>query len=678
MMSQSQQPAPPAKKKGVWDHFVDFMTSDIVVNTLDTVSIALILAPGVGTATAGVARLASTALKGARFAKAGLHVAETGKKVAKLVEVPLTAQQKKNVAKAGVALSASVDFWETIRQELHDDLPPPLKKPEPLPGEVKLSPTEQIKRQHDFRITPGDKKLKFIRPLQGVVTPYIKIGHLTSDGKPVDLCFYLQLVSISWDDTDSKYISSFTMTCVYKPELMRMEIGFEILPFIGTHYRHKLSLGEFHLARRERQKTPASDLVTLVFSAINYKNAVGTSPVPQGQEETIKTYRDALETYAKILEYELDVSNATRLDEPYDITPWLSKTGSPLHIMAHIVRHLNLTMTIAKKTIIIQDLASTKNRIRYFVELADANSFFMRENLQDSYDQARIVSDLATPLDPEKNLIEGMAKLPDKDKDTPRLGRTITRYRHVTSKEEAEKQARILLTQVNSSVTSCTLSLPNTLVFAGHDIIIDNRTGEFEDETPLKSFRIRRAHHVIDAGHWECTLELDEIQIDDQTKIYEDSQNAITALKDFTKAEIEFLTVARDYALLLKATEQYKGLLNQKHPRLTGSFGELIRTYDERRYPSEVSGFAPLVEALKKFKDEVQLVAEKLGAIGFSLQDVKRDPEDSIAIAFREASGVAIEVYAPEDEKEKQKAKQQAGKQQPKKPAPKKQAKPKQ
>lgn len=540
---------------------------------------------------------------------------------------------------------------------------------------------EALRRLTDFSVSlPEKKKKKPLVPLMGVVTPLVKIGYYNEivKGNPkksklVDLSYYLRVISVSWEDTDTTWVSTFTITCAYHPHTMMLPAGMTIFPQVGTQEGKLLSLGAFYLAKTRKEITSANSSITLVFTAVNYGKPRANTPQPPDQCIKVTTYKEVIERVAKVMGSKVDVSNvqpASILEKEY--TEAEVETLTDLSVLDRIAKRLNLALMFRKNTIIFEDYASAKKKVEYVFDLSYATSFQMDFEHLNQYTSAQVISSSPQKSDKKqkdpKKIKPIMGIAGTKDKSGNASGRVFTRYLDVKTKEEATREAQNLLIRVNRHSSNCRLTIPNCFIFAGHNILINQSvlsqvalSSESGGEPPVE-FRIRHATHEVSNKKWEVVLDLETIILDDQTKAYQDREAFVKIQTEISKLIVNFEKVAHNKATVEKYAKKF--IKNLKDAGKESDDGSVLtslaliqqiakqafsETYETKNNPNGNT----LQQALKTFKEGMATQEKELNKLGTTLETIGRPTSKYVKKALEYFAEVATKMVTPQSDSAK-------------------------
>lgn len=564
-------------------------------------------------------------------------------------KIPFITIGAQQAYQAGIIGHSTNDTTEKKDPPKEDDEQPKAEK-----IQLKTYPTT------DYNVNLKEKT-KIIRPLGGIVTPRFKLLYFNKVGGEThlaDLSFYLRIISISWLDADEANIPSITVTCAYHPHILHFDIGTKVVPLIGTHEGTMVSLGVFYLNKVGKTFTHGSFIARLGFAALDFKNSYPNTPTPKAKHTPKKaTYMDELKKFEQTMKFKLDIEDAKEKLNQENILNIDNNTTTPLHRISQIVKELELSLTIKNKTLIIRDKASDKKRISYQVNVGVASHFDVSYELSNAFHTVQVIS---SKLTKDKKEIIGIAHA--KGIDTVDQNKVMTIYEEVKNKEEATKLAKAILNRVNTSIVSCTMTIPNCILFAGHNLTVDqNLPGVSYGEYPLH-LRITKAQHDISATGWTCALTLQSVQLDYDTERYQKAQK-IRGIKD------EFYDLVKKFQSINENQDRLKSYLkaiDKKSPKFQNHkdrgqfiYNWLYRSYIHYRlYPDRNhSGIMAddFIKSKKEFEKKAAEIDKKLKDLGDSLATSGLDPDYYVQSAFDTFSRAALSYFGlviMEDEKQ--------------------------
>lgn len=495
---------------------------------------------------------------------------------------------------------------------------------------------ETIEETKEWTIYGSDpKEVKIVKPLMGAVKPYLQIIKYDKNQKrDIDLAYYFRPINITWSDEQLDKISTFTMLCAYRPEFLKLNPGLEIVPLIGTHDNGRLSLGSFFFKKIKVSMAAGNMTCELVFTAMNYGSAVANNVITKKDVLKYKSYEAFLKEGAKRLGFKLQISkDVIGLENPpYNLPEERQYTF--LILLNKICSENNWIFYIRKKTIEIQNLAQSKVKRKYRTNISTALSFVMENDPTNSFKEVQVYCynpsvGFKSAVHESKENIVGRAV--SENKQAQESGNVFVTIRNdIKTRSKADQAARILLKRLNSSEVKATLTLPNCIIFAGHDIEIIQDLRGFETQLDPFEFYIKRAHHTIGVSGWKSELELVKVNIDNKADQINQLQAVRKLRRQWHQHVRKFRKIVYDdkeiKKFVVKFVDLYKDKNNGVEPTLKDFLDAFVfpKKLTHPKYQSDIDN--TLDKALQQLRKDGEKIQKSLKDYQYSLQALGETP----------------------------------------------------
>lgn len=457
------------------------------------------------------------------------------------------------------------------------------KEKDPADETVALDKKIQKEEEEDAKISitttdwtvgnDASKQILKVRPKMGLVRPYFQLIYFDEEKKrDIDISWYFRPISISWSDEQTDRVNTFTITCAYRPEFMELTSGCEIVPLIGTHEGKMLSLGSFFLKKVRVSMNSGSLVADILFTAINFANPEANTTYKSDDlaNNRVGTYKSFLSAAAERFGMKLVVDkNVTALDKPPLNLPQEQKMTF-LMLLSKICKDNALNFFIRKKQIIIQSQAYSKVTYQYEVNLSVATSFEMERDPSSKVKEVHVYMfnpTLHYGKKVKQKKEDFMVKV-ERVKKPNRSGRTedneggihVSIRNDIKTKSEAEHHGRMLLSKLNSGEYKGSITIPNCILFCGHDITVIQDVKGFRIQPYPVSFHIKRVNTTIGVNGWSCELELVNLDVGNREEEIAKLGAVTTILGEWRAVVKRFKSITHDPQAIMKFVEDYKVL----------------------------------------------------------------------------------------------------------------------